>query len=542
MKKLNLTLFAIALVLSCCQIKAQALMPEVQWSYNYPVPEGSINFCEDYTTDLQITAAYGSETENGLVSLDAEGNLNFIHIEAGASSVHYGPMLNIGDETYVIQTDNVLNQIKLNFYTNTAGELSSSYIIPIPANYNQSETLASSFRTDASHQYITLTIKTFDTTDNKWKTLIARIVVNTLGDTATHEFTSIMVGSFATIPVDMVIDAVGNVYVWGYFNKNAGGTNHDNFLTKYNAAGLFQYTKSFASYAGRDDLATEIVIDQLGNIYGISQSDANVAPYADQIAVFKIKASNGKMVWVKRLGAIGDDASDFNQGWDAAGNSFGDGLAITGSIPNASGGRDSKIWRLNTAGAVLWNKTINIDPSAGSIEEGRAICFNESTGDVMVAGFVFHTIFYGHYNTSTGLASYPANLYTGIENGFVIDDKMILTSALTGDDWLLFPSENTGGGCCRTSIVAYRDVFMKENELTSPIAITIYPNPAVNEIHLNGLIAEAVVSIYNSNGQLMLTAGDPENTIDISLLKPGAYIIQIISGTEIQTQSFIKSF
>ncbi len=542
MKKQYFFFFAICCLVYSRQLFAQGVMPEVQWSYSYPVPENTTHFCDDFPEPTAFTAAYGSASENGLVSLDDAGNLNFLHTEPGAVSLEYGPMLNIGDETYVVATDNELHQIRLNFYVNTSGAIASSFIIPIPANYTQSETISSSFRSDATHQYITLMIKTFDTTDSKWKTLIARIVVDTLGDTATHEFTSIMVGTYATTPVDMVIDGVGNVYIWGYFNKNAGGTNHDNFLSKYNAAGIFQYTKTFASYAGRDDLATEIVIDQLGNIYGISQSDANVAPYIDQIAVFKIKGLNGKMIWLKRLGGIGEGASDYNQCWDAAGNPFGEGLALTGSIPNASGGRDSKIWRLNGAGTVLWNKTINIDLSAASIEEGRAISFNAVSGDVMVAGFVFHTIYFGHYNTTTGVAAYPASVYAGIESGLVLNEEMILTSSLTGEDLLLFPSENTGGTCCRASIVSYHEIAMKENELQTEDEIVLFPNPAVDEIHVSGLSEEDMVFIYTMHGELVQTAGDSGNTIQINNLKPCAYLMQIISGDEINTRSFIKSF
>jgi len=520
--------------------QAQPVGPTLEWSQSYPVPEDAINFCDDLGPILDFTSYYASPVENGLVSIDAEGSINYLITETGIPALKSGPMINIGASTYVFGINNSTQTLLLSLYDNIDGSVISDHMIDMPENFNQCETLGSTFRSDAGHHYIRLLIKVFDTTDNKWKALFAKITIDLLGDTATHEFTTVFVGAYATMPVNIIGDAAGNAYIWGYFNKNAGGTNHDNFVVKFNAAGILQYTKTFASYAGRDDIAVELAVDQAGNLYGVSASEDNVSPYYDHIAVFKIKALNGKLLWTKRFG---EAAAGNEQVWDVAGNTAGEGLAFTGSIPTVSGGRDSRTWRLNGAGNTLWAKTINLDLVSGSTEEGKAICFNRATGDVMVAGFVFHTVFMERYNTSTGVAAWPVELYEGIESGLVLNNKMIITSSLTGDDLLLFPSENTGGSCCRTSVARYTDMVMRSDSEIEDMGVTLYPNPAGDIIQVEGAIENSFVEIYNMSGQMIFSEQmiSGSDRINVQHFNPGYYTVRIVSGDRAQTLSFIKT-
>ena len=80
-----------------------------------------------------------------------------------------------------------------------------------------------------------------------------------------------------------------------------------------------------------------------------------------------------------------------------------------------------------------------------------------------------------------------------------------------------------------------------ENELSQ---ITLYPNPITSELlisadHLPGTIS---VNIYNIPGQLMISKkiNTPES-IDVSHLDPGAYIVQIQYKNQIRTLKVVKS-
>ena len=53
----------------------------------------------------------------------------------------------------------------------------------------------------------------------------------------------------------------------------------------------------------------------------------------------------------------------------------------------------------------------------------------------------------------------------------------------------------------------------------------LYPNPATNEIQINGLQGNDLVPIYNMSGMKVLES-QGTNAIDISYLKEGLYIAE----------------
>ncbi len=524
---------------------AQTLTPYLKSSTFYPTPPDAVNFCEDYFTDFAFTATftayYSSPTENGFVSIDSSGVVDTINIEPASDNLKPGPILNLGTTSCLMVIDNESQVLHISFRDNIQSSETDGYDIDLPVQFNQAEVLGFVFHTLFPDNYVvTAAIKAFDTSDNKWKVLVARIVINNLGDTATHEFNTLMVGSFATIATNIKIDPVGNVFIWGYFQKNAAGSNHDNFLTKYNSFGALQYSKLFFSYAGRDDIASQLVIDDLGNLYGISSSEDNVAPYYKHISVFKIKALNGKMLWTKRFGEATE--GDENM-WDAAGNTIGEGIAFTGSYKTGSGGRDIRTWRLSGTGAILWTKNINLNLIPGSIEEGRSVCFDIITGDVLIAGFTLNNVFIERYNTNTGVAVWPVKLYEGVESGLVINDDMILQSNLTGDDWLLFPSENPGGGCCRVTAAFFGEHYVRSNISENKNAINLYPNPASEQFLVEGIPENVPIQIINTAGQVVNEMQSMESVlyVNISEYPTGCYLLRYKNDNTFETIPFVIS-
>ncbi len=66
---------------------------------------------------------------------------------------------------------------------------------------------------------------------------------------------------------------------------------------------------------------------------------------------------------------------------------------------------------------------------------------------------------------------------------------------------------------------------------TSENNINVFPNPAVNQITISSNSSIKTVNIYNMNGQLMLTKTNL-NTIDVTELSKGIYIIEIINSEQ----------
>ena len=74
------------------------------------------------------------------------------------------------------------------------------------------------------------------------------------------------------------------------------------------------------------------------------------------------------------------------------------------------------------------------------------------------------------------------------------------------------------------------------------ITFNIYPNPAVNEMNIfvedNAQID--IIKIYNQLGQNIMQENNVVNTLDISSLPKGIYIIELVSGASIIRKKLIK--
>jgi hypothetical protein len=72
--------------------------------------------------------------------------------------------------------------------------------------------------------------------------------------------------------------------------------------------------------------------------------------------------------------------------------------------------------------------------------------------------------------------------------------------------------------------------------------LILFPNPTKSILNLNTLdnLNDAVYSIFDMNGRRVLNSKLNSNTIDVSELSTGNYILRLMSGNSIQSQKFIK--
>ena len=68
---------------------------------------------------------------------------------------------------------------------------------------------------------------------------------------------------------------------------------------------------------------------------------------------------------------------------------------------------------------------------------------------------------------------------------------------------------------------------------------TIYPNPVTNTVYIQGLQGVATVHIFNLAGQRILKQS-VQNNLDVSLLKAGIYMLEIIQGDKKASYKLIK--
>ena len=70
---------------------------------------------------------------------------------------------------------------------------------------------------------------------------------------------------------------------------------------------------------------------------------------------------------------------------------------------------------------------------------------------------------------------------------------------------------------------------------------TFYPNPSSNQIFVNQLNGESIISIYNLSGQLIYQnkTSSTNETIDVYGFTNGLYILKVENNGELYTQKMM---
>nr|WP_321228745.1 FG-GAP-like repeat-containing protein [uncultured Psychroserpens sp.] len=72
--------------------------------------------------------------------------------------------------------------------------------------------------------------------------------------------------------------------------------------------------------------------------------------------------------------------------------------------------------------------------------------------------------------------------------------------------------------------------------------LVIYPNPTKDVLKISSIesLQDAIYTIFDINGRRIMNSKLNQNTIDVSTLNTGNYILRIVSGNSIKSQKFIK--
>jgi len=196
--------------------------------------------------------------------------------------------------------------------------------------------------------------------------------------------------------------------------------------------------------------------------------------------------------------------------------SSGSAVAIVsgGTITGISAGTDTIKYRVsNICGATTATKpvTVNPMPAAGNITGTDSLCVGNSVAlTENVGGGVWSCS-----NASATVGS--AGVVTGITEGI---DTVIYT---VSNAWCSADAE------LAVKVIGLADCGALTSPRPSPEErVTIYPNPASNELHIdNG--ADCVVSIFNIMGQKVYEGRivSDQEVIAIGQLIAGSYIVQV---------------
>ena len=181
-------------------------------------------------------------------------------------------------------------------------------------------------------------------------------------------------------------DAAGNVYVAGWTGGALDGQSfaglYDLFITKYNSAGVKQWTRQLGSASA--DYASAITIDAAGNVYAAGNTggalDGQTSAGAEDLFIVKYN-NNGVKQWTRQLGTASYDSATAITS-DAVGNVYAAGVtngALDGQT--SAGGYDLFITKYNSDGVKQWTRQLG----TASYDAASAIT-SDAAGNVYAAG------------------------------------------------------------------------------------------------------------------------------------------------------------
>jgi uncharacterized delta-60 repeat protein len=172
----------------------------------------------------------------------------------------------------------------------------------------------------------------------------------------------------------MAVDGLGNVYVTG--SSYVSGTDIDYATIKYNTNGKQLWAKRYNGPANREDTASAMAVDGSGNVYVTGSSVVSGTRY--DYATLKY-SPNGKQLWVKRYNGPGNSNGANAIAVDGSGNVY-----VTGRSDGSGTSGDYATIKYNTNGGQLWVKRYN-GQSNWYGDEANAIAVDGS-GNVYVTG------------------------------------------------------------------------------------------------------------------------------------------------------------
>lgn len=109
------------------------------------------------------------------------------------------------------------------------------------------------------------------------------------------------------------------------------------------------------------------------------------------------------------------------------------------------------------------------------------------------------------------------------------------TEPANGLNYYRLQQVDNDGSMTQSAVISTDFAYSQNSEMP------VYPNPAADRIFFRQpLSSEALITIRDITGNIVLQATDPANGIAIDGLLPGIYTIQVNGAGDLQQQSFVK--
>jgi len=193
----------------------------------------------------------------------------------------------------------------------------------------------------------------------------------------------------AAIAYGVAVDVSGNSYAAGYtdsaFSGNTQSGQYDYFIAKHDPSGTLVWIKQLGA-DGQETEAKAVAVDASGNSYVSGYTDValngNTRIGYDDAFIAKYDPS-GALLWLAELGAPLSETSSLGVAVDASGSSYMTGFTSGGLNGNTQSGSDDLfIAKYDSSGTLTWVKQLGV---ASSITGTTSIALDGS-GNIYVAG------------------------------------------------------------------------------------------------------------------------------------------------------------
>ena len=352
-----------------------------------------------------------------------------------------------------------------------------------------------------------------------------------------------------------IVRAVGGGYVLaGSASSNDGDvTGHhgegDFWIVKIGATGSIEWKHAYGG--SLYEVPHEIISTNDGGFMVVGETSSNDGDVTGQqgLSDFWVVKLNefGVMEWQKTYGGSDiDSAASIKQTSDGGYIVVGQTRSNDGDVSGNNGNYDVWVIKISASGILQWQKTLGgsdidtgngiiITPnrkyviSAQSRSNNGDVSGNHGQSDAWVA-LLFDTGDVQWQNSIGGSDVESA------ESIIITNDGGYLVSGFT---WSNNGDVNGNHGGSDVWIVKLAPDPLEIEDFTLGNN-GIYPNPATDILHLESKTAIDKVSVFDMLGKEILSQ-ETTNTIDVSALSPGIYIVQLSEGKSISNHKLIKN-
>ncbi len=337
----------------------------------------------------------------------------------------------------------------------------------------------------------------------------------------------------------MTLDNAGNVYVTGESKGQMDPSYDFDYLTiKYSSAGDTLWVAKYAGPGGRQDIPTDIEVDQSGNVYVTGKSRPDSISFENYDYLTIKYNSSGATEWIARYDGPNNDLDEAH---GLVLDDFGN-VYVTGLSYGAGTGADIATIKFNSSGDTVWVRRFN---GTGNGPDGANAISIDNTGNIYVAGFEYNSTTYNDYvilkYDSNGdikwLKRFPGNGGHDDEiTAMVLDDEVNIYvtgnnyGVGTNDDFLTIKYVQTPS-----------DIEQGTSSDMFPLSFKLdqnYPNPfnpstkIAWQLPETGLVTLKIFDVLGREISTLvneeLTAGKHEVVFDATHYKSGIYFYQLL--------------